>query len=134
MMAKVMSPRILEPEVHSPEQTPALPRGRLCWFTFEPPGERISRVSQLVLVIQVCGAVVVLAGRLDQARPVLLHGGLHYVGRHRLSDQVHQRVRGRHVTGVDLLVTLRLFLSLQSVSIVSSVLVLVSIICVSGKS
>ena len=110
MMAKVMSPRILEPEVHSPEQTPALARGRLCWFTFEPPCERVSRVSQLVLLIQVSGAVVVLAGRLDQARPVLLHGGLHYVGRHRLSDQVHQGVRGRHVPGVDLLVTLSVLL------------------------
>ena len=107
MMAKVMSPRILEPEVHSPEQTLALPRGRLCCFTFEPPGERISRVSQLVLIIQVSRAVVVLAGRFDEARPVLLHGGLHDVGRHRLSDEVHQGVRGRHVTGVEGLVSLQ---------------------------
>ena len=89
----------------------------LVYFTFESPGERISRVSQLVLIIEVGRAVVVLAGRLDQARPVLLHGGLHYVGGHRLSDQVHQGVGGRHVTGVDLLVTLRLslFLLFQSV-------------------
>ena len=82
----------------------------LVYFTFESPGERISRVSPLVLIIDVGRAVVVLAGRSDQTRPVLLHRGLHYVGGHRLPDQVHQGVRGRHVTGVDLLVTLTLSL------------------------
>ena len=103
----MMSPRILEPAVHSPEQTQTLPRGRLCWFTFESPGERISRVSPLVPIIDVGRAVVVLAGRSDQTRPVLLHRGLDYVRGHRLSDQVHQGVRGRHVTRVDLLGSLK---------------------------
>ena len=50
--------------------------------------------------------------------PVLLHGGLDYVGRHRLSDEVHQGVRGRHVTGVDLLVALTLLLLLRLPSLV----------------
>ena len=116
MIAKVMRPRILEPEVHSPEQTQTLSRGRLRCFTFKLPGERITRVPPLVLLIEVGRAVVVLARRFDQGGPVLLHRGLDYVGRHRLSDQVHQRVRGRHVTGVDLLVTLTLILLLLAIS------------------
>ena len=107
MIAKVMRPRILEPAVHSPEGVNTTDKGRICWFTFELPSERISRVPPLVGVVHVSRAVVVLALRLDQSRPVLLHGGLHDVGGDCLSDEVHQGVRGGDVTGVESLVALR---------------------------
>ena len=56
------------------------------------------------------GAVLIRAVGLNEGGPVLLHAGLDQVGRHQLPDQVHQGVRGRHVTGVDLLVTLAVLL------------------------
>ena len=51
--------------------------------------------------------VLVPAAWPDEGSPVLLDGGLHDVGGHRLSDQVHQGVRRSHVTGVDLLAALK---------------------------
>ena len=59
------------------------------------------------LVVHVGLALVVPALGPDEGGPVLLDGGLHDVGRHSLPHQVHQRVRGRHVTRIDLLGALK---------------------------
>ena len=64
-------------------------------------------MSPLVPIVHVGRAVVVLAGGFDQGRPVLLHGGLDYVGGHRLSDEVHQGVRSGDVARVESLVSLQ---------------------------
>ena len=60
-----------------------------------------------ILISERFHTVLVPAAWPDESGPVLLDGGLHNVGGHRLSDQVHQGVRRRHVTGVDLLAPLK---------------------------
>ena len=97
----------MDPAVHSPEGVSTSDEGRICFLTFKLPGERVSRVSPLLGVVLVASAVVVPAVRLDQGRPVLLHGGLDNVGGHGLSDEVHQGVRRGDVPGVEGLAILR---------------------------
>ena len=53
------------------------------------------------------GAVLIRAVGLNEGGPVLLHAGLDQVGRAELSDEVHQGVRGGHVTRVEGLVRLQ---------------------------
>ena len=60
-----------------------------------------------ILISERFHTVLVPAAWPDEGSPVLLDGGLHDVGGHRLPDQVHQGVRRRHVTGVDLLAPLK---------------------------
>ena len=57
--------------------------------------------------VLISSTVVVPALWADESRPVLLHGGLDQVGGAELSDEVHQGVRGGHVSGVEGLVSLQ---------------------------
>ena len=79
-------------------------------ITFKFPGERILWISEMSIIINECLDTVIVprsTARSDEGGPVLLDGGLHNVGGHRLSDQVHQGVRRCNVTGVDLLAALK---------------------------